>query len=180
MNHARRNRAVFLDRDGVLIRPIVRYGKPYSARVPEDVKILDGVPEACAKLSQFGFLLIMITNQPEIARGTTSRAFVDQTNRAIADSLGLTDFRVCAHDDTDKCACRKPMPGMITESAADHAIDLASSIVIGDRWRDVEAGRRAGCKTVFIDRGYDEPLPRSPDHIATSLLESVDWIRVHM
>jgi len=141
------------------------------------VEILDGVVEACAKLFELGYLLIMVSNQPDIARGKISRTFVDQTNRRIADSLRLTDFRVCGHDDVDKCLCRKPLPGLITQSATDYHIDLASSIVIGDRWRDVEAGRRAGCKTVFIDHAYDEAVPNAPDHIAASLLASVDWIR---
>ena len=177
MSQAQHNRAVFLDRDGVLIRAIVRNGKPYSARTPEQIEILEGVSAACIQLSELGYLLIMITNQPEIARGSVARAFVDESNRRIADSLRLTDVRMCAHDDIDGCECRKPLPGLITQAAKDHAVDLASSIVVGDRWRDIEAGRRAGCKTVFVEHGYEEPLPSSPDHIAASLLASVDWIR---
>jgi D-glycero-D-manno-heptose 1,7-bisphosphate phosphatase len=177
VSQAQHNRAVFLDRDGVLIRAIVRNGKPYSVQAPEQIEILDGVSAACSQLAELGYLLIMITNQPEIARGTISQAFVEQTNRRIANSLRLTDFRVCSHDDFDQCECRKPLPGLITQAAKDYAVNLASSYVVGDRWRDIEAGRRAGCRTVFIDHGYNEPRPSSPDHSAASLMAAVNWIR---
>ena len=177
MNAPRPRRAVFLDRDGVLIRPIIRDGKPYSAVGPEDVHIIEGVPEACAELSGFGFLLIMVTNQPDIARGKVSREFVDETNAALAKALGLDGVELCPHDNADECACRKPKPGLMIQAADRLGIDLASSVMVGDRWRDIEAGRRAGCRTVFVDYGYDEALEEQPDHIAASLSAAVGWIR---
>lgn len=177
MNRSHARRAVFLDRDGVLIRPIVRDRKPYAASRPDEVRIIEGVPEACAELSRLGFLLVMVTNQPDIARGKVSREFVERTNAELAHTLGLDDVQLCPHDDADECACRKPKPGLMTRAADSLRIDLGASIVVGDRWRDIEAGRRAGCRTVFIDCGYDEVLKETPDRIAASLSDAVEWIR---
>lgn len=171
---------MFLDRDGVLIHSIVRDGKPFSASMPDEVRIIRGVKDACTELSRAGFLLIMVTNQPDIARRKISREFVDETNAALARELGLDAVEVCGHDNADNCACRKPKPGLMTEAAGRLNIDLASSVVVGDRWRDIEAGQRAGCSTVFIDYGYDEALTRTPDHVAGSLAEAVPWIRAQI
>jgi D-glycero-D-manno-heptose 1,7-bisphosphate phosphatase len=168
--------AVFLDRDGVLIRAVVRGNKPYAARTMDEVEIIDSAVGACAELSRLGFVLIVVTNQPDVARGKISRAFVDDVNALTIQKLGLDYAYVCDHDNADHCNCRKPKPGLMTRAAAEHGIDLASSIMVGDRWRDIEAGKNAGCKTVFIDYGYDEPLPLPPDHIAPSLAAAVAWI----
>jgi D-glycero-D-manno-heptose 1,7-bisphosphate phosphatase len=171
------SRAVFLDRDGVLIRNEVRNGRPYAITDGEPVEIIEGVEEACASLSAAGFLLIMITNQPDVATGRTSLRFVESTNAYLAKELGLDDVQVCTHTDEAECACRKPKAGMILAAAAKFDIDLARSIVVGDRWRDIEAGKRAGCRTILIDYGYlDRQAPPS-DHVATSLLAALDWIR---
>lgn len=177
MNQSASRRAVFLDRDGVLIEPIVRDRKPYAASRPDDVRVMTGVAEACVELSRLGFLLVMVTNQPDIARGKISREFVERTNAELARTLGLDDVQLCPHDDADECACRKPKPGLMTRAADSLHIDLGASIVVGDRWRDIEAGRRAGCRTVFIDCGYDEVLKEAPDHTAASLSDAVEWIR---
>jgi D-glycero-D-manno-heptose 1,7-bisphosphate phosphatase len=173
---AGKRRAVFLDRDGVVIAAIVLDGKPYAATSAEDVSILPGVPEACGQLSALGFLLILTTNQPDIARGKISADFVAQTNAMLQQTLGLDAVRVCPHDNSDGCDCRKPLPGLMTHAAEDFGIDLGASFVVGDRWRDVEAGKNAGCRTVFIDCNYDEALKSPPDHIATSLLDAAAWI----
>lgn len=172
-------RAVFLDRDGVLIRAIVRDNKPYAAVSHDEVRIIEGVKEACAELSRAGFLLILTTNQPDVARRKITRQFVDEVNGRLVDELGLTDARVCDHDNADNCICRKPKPGLMTTAAADYGIDLASSIVVGDRWRDIEAGKNAGCKTVFIDYGYDEKVGKQPDHVSSSLAGATPWILCH-
>jgi D-glycero-D-manno-heptose 1,7-bisphosphate phosphatase len=168
--------AVFLDRDGVLIEAIVHNRKPYAVTTPDRVRLIAGVPDACAALSQLGFLLVMTTNQPDIARGKISRHFVEETNAGLAERLGLDDVEVCMHDNSDACSCRKPLPGLMTMAAAKLSIDLSASFVVGDRWRDVEAGHRAGCRTIFIDYGYDETLKSLPDHVAPSLLSAVNWI----
>ena len=168
--------AVFLDRDGVLNRAVVRGGKPQAPGTPEELEILPGVAEACARLRGAGLRLIAVTNQPEIARGTLTREAVDAINLAVQRELRLDDVRVCPHDDADRCECRKPAPGLILDAARDWGIALRSSFLVGDRWRDVESGRRAGCKTVFVDHGYPERRPESPDLVVTSFLDAVSWI----
>jgi D-glycero-D-manno-heptose 1,7-bisphosphate phosphatase len=170
-------RAVFLDRDGVLIRAIVRDRRAYPARSMGELEILPGVVETCAELHDAGFLLICVTNQPDIARGTTSAETVAELNDHLRDALGLDDVLVCPHDDADDCECRKPRPGMLLEAAERWGIDLAASVMVGDRWRDIEAGRSAGCRTVFIRYGYDEPEPDAPDLIVDDLPMASHWIR---
>ena len=169
-------RAVFLDRDGVLNRAFVRDGKPYPPATLEALEILPGVADALARLRAAGFLLIVVTNQPDVARGTQRREVVDAMHARLAAVLPIDEFRVCDHDDAAQCGCRKPAPGMLTDAAAAWGIDLTASVLVGDRWRDVEAGRRAGCRTVFIDYGYAERQPDAPDASARSLAEAAEWI----
>jgi len=169
-------RAVFLDRDGVLNRAPVRDGRPQSVVSVEEVELLPGVPEACAMLRDAGFSLIVVTNQPEVARGRVSQDAVEAIHEFLRARLPLDEVRVCYHDDAEGCNCRKPKPGMLLEAARDRGVDLARSFMVGDRWRDIEAGRRAGCKTVFIDYGYDELRPEEMDFKADSLLSAAKWI----
>lgn len=171
-----RRRAVFLDRDGVLNRAFVRNGKPYPPSKIEELEILPGVAEACHDLHRAGFLLIMVTNQPDVARGSQTREVVEAINRVLSDRLSLDDIKVCYHDDSDNCKCRKPEPGLLLEAAEESKIDLSGSFMVGDRWKDIEAGRRAGCRTVFVERGYAEVRPKSLDKLATSLTDAVNWI----
>ncbi len=168
--------AVFLDRDGVITRPLVREGKPYPPGSLEEMELLPGVPEALRALRQAGYCLVVVTNQPDVARGTTSRADVDAMNRRLQSTLPLDAIRMCVHDDRDGCDCRKPLPGLITQAARELDINCAASSLVGDRWRDIEAGRRAGCKTYFIDHAYEEPLPQSYDFRVSSLLEAASLI----
>jgi D-glycero-D-manno-heptose 1,7-bisphosphate phosphatase len=127
-------------------------------------------------LRDAGFALVVVTNQPEIARGTLERSDVDEINARLAGLLPLDDVVTCPHDDDDGCECRKPRPGMLLEAASRLGLDLDASYLIGDRWRDVEAGRRAGCVNVFLDRGYSEPVPERPDVTVSELREGVSWI----
>jgi D-glycero-D-manno-heptose 1,7-bisphosphate phosphatase len=166
-------RAVFLDRDGVLVGAPVLDGTPQADAEPV---ILPGVADACSRLKAAGFRLVMVTNQPDIARGVVDRATVDRANDRIRTDLDLDDVRVCPHDDDAQCDCRKPQPGMLVAAAADAGISLGDSFMVGDRWRDIEAGRRAGTITVFVDHGYDEPRPERPDHTVRSLAEAVPII----
>ncbi len=176
MTHGLR-RAVFLDRDGVLNRAIVRNGKPYPPANLDELTVLPGVSEALATLKAAGFLLIGVTNQPDVARGMQRREIVEAINAAIAAALPLEEISVCYHDDDDGCDCRKPQPGLLVRAAQKYAIDLSSSFMIGDRWKDVEAGRRAGCATIFVEYGYAEQAPPSaPDLHVHSLTEAVNWI----
>jgi D-glycero-D-manno-heptose 1,7-bisphosphate phosphatase len=167
-------RAVFLDRDGVINRAVVRNGKPYPPASITELEILPGVPEALARLSAAGYRLVVVTNQPDIARGVTTTAAVDAIHDAMGRSLGLDDIRVCPHDDADRCACRKPKPGLLLR---DPEHDMAASVMIGDRWRDIEAGRAAGCGvTILVDYGYDELVPHEPTVRVASLAEAAAWL----
>jgi D-glycero-D-manno-heptose 1,7-bisphosphate phosphatase len=172
----RRARAVFLDRDGVLNRAEVRGGRPYPPASVEGLEILPGVASALARLREAGFLLVGATNQPDVARGTQTREAVEAINARLLGALPLDEIRVC-YEDGDDCPRRKPNPGLLLEAAEERGIDLASSFMVGDRWRDVEAGRRAGCRTVFLDLGYDERRPDPPaDHTAADLPGAAAWI----
>lgn len=169
-------RAVFLDRDGVLDRVYVENGKPHPPATLEELEILPGVPEALRTLKARGFLLIVATNQPDVARGTRRRELVEAINAALMSQLPLDDIRVCYHDDPDDCACRKPRPGMLLDAAVQYGIDLTGSFMIGDRDKDIEAGQRAGCKTIMMDKEYLEPEMTTPDFRARTLPEAADWI----
>jgi D-glycero-D-manno-heptose 1,7-bisphosphate phosphatase len=162
-------RAVFLDRDGVLNRAIVRDGKPYPPATLEEFEILPGITEALRKLSAAGFLLIVATNQPDVARGLQRREIVEAMHRRLREALPLDDIKVCYEVDGPTSTCYKPRPGMLLAAALDHRIDLARSYVVGDRWRDVGAGKAVGCFTIFIDRGYNEPLTERPDAVSADL-----------
>jgi D-glycero-D-manno-heptose 1,7-bisphosphate phosphatase len=170
------NRAIFLDRDGVLNQAIVKNGKPHPPRSIEELEIYGDAAEACTRLKEAGFLLIVVTNQPDVARGAQTREVVETINEKLALTLGINEFCVCYHDDNDNCACRKPKPGLLLAAAQDLSINLKVSFMIGDRWRDIDAGIAAGCRTVFIDRRYDERKPASPSFTARSLREAADWI----
>lgn len=172
-------RAVFLDRDGVINRAAVRGGKPFPPATAAGVEVLPGVASALERLKAAGYLLIVVTNQPDVARGTQSRSVVEAIHARLASLLPIDEFRACYHDDKDACACRKPKPGLILEAARDRGVDLSASAMVGDRWRDVEAGRSAGCTTVFLDHGYAERRPEDPDAVVASLEEAAEWILVH-
>ncbi len=169
-------KAVFLDRDGVLNHSVVREGLPYPTGL-DDLAIYEDAAGALDRLKQAGYLLIVVTNQPDIARGTVTRAIVEEINAVLGASLPVDEFVVCAHDDAAHCSCRKPKPGMVLDAAARHAVDLRQSFLIGDRWRDVDCGASAGVRTVLIDRGYRERAPdHAPDFTAGSLAAAADWI----
>ena len=163
-------RAVFLDRDGVLNEAIVRAGKPYPPGTAADFRIYPEAAPVCLSLREAGFVLIVVTNQPDVARGTQRREVIDGFHDRLRAEVPLDDILCCFHDDADGCACRKPGPGLLVAGANQWNVDLGQSFLVGDRWRDVEAGRRAGCATVFIDRGYQETL-RGPPTITVSSLE---------
>lgn len=166
------NRAVFLDRDGVINRAIVREGKPFPPKDLTELEVLPGVPEALAALKKAEYKLIVVTNQPDVARGTVKKEVVESINNQLNSTLPLDEFRTCYHDDHESCDCRKPAPGALLAAASEHNIDLKRSYMIGDRWRDIEAGQRAGCKTVFIDYGYSEKQPQQVDHRVPSLRDA--------
>lgn len=170
-------RAVFLDRDGVINEAIVRDGKPYPPASVGETVITEGAEEALKRLKDRGFLLIVVTNQPDVRRGTTRQDAAEAIHVFLSRELPLDDVFVCYHDELDRCACRKPRPGLILDAAVKYGIDLAGSYLIGDRWRDVEAGAAAGCRTILIDHRYNERSPDTEPQIRVrSLREAVDRI----
>ncbi len=170
-------RAVFLDRDGVLIEAVIRKNKPYPPSSLETMNFTPGALSALKKLKKAGFLLIVITNQPDVGRGTQDKAVVDLMHARLFNLLPIDDIKVCfTAYDTEECTRRKPKPGMLIEAAREWNIDLSRSIMVGDRWRDIEAGQRAGCQTVFIDNAYDERKPQKFDFCAQSLGDALSNI----
>jgi D-glycero-D-manno-heptose 1,7-bisphosphate phosphatase len=170
-----RRQAVFLDRDGVLTRALVRDGKPHAPQTLDEFEILPGIADALWPLRNAGFLLIVATNQPGIGRGLQPREVIDAMHRRLIRELPLDDIKVC-YEDGPGGTCYKPKPGMLLEAASEYGIDLPRSYMIGDRWRDVGAGKAAGCYTIFIDRQYDEPLVDAPDLVCRDLSEATAFI----
>lgn len=168
----RGRRAVFLDRDGVLNDVVLREGKPHPPQTLEQMTILPGVREAISALHAAGLLLIVVTNQPDVRTGLQRRDVVEAMHTWLGGELSIDEFRTCFHVDADACACRKPAPGMLREASLTWDIDLSRSYLVGDRWRDVGAGRAAGCRTFWIDRGYRERPAEDPDFIVNSLAEA--------
>jgi D-glycero-D-manno-heptose 1,7-bisphosphate phosphatase len=178
--HEVKRRAIFLDRDGVLNRPVVRKGHAFPPASLDEFEVYPGVAQACAQLKASGFLLIVVSNQPDVGRGTQTREVVEAMHKKLRTMVPALDaIEVCYHAGArhgDPCDCRKPKPGMLLRAAACNNIDLKRSFVIGDRWRDVDCAHAAGCRAIFIDHGYDEQLRRKPDLTVTSLKDAVAFI----
>jgi D-sedoheptulose 7-phosphate isomerase len=170
-------RAVFLDRDGVLNDVVVRDGKPFPPASVADLSIPEGTASALEKLKLKSFLLLVVTNQPDVARGLQSREVVEQMASHLRTELPLDGILTCFHDDQDHCDCRKPNPGLMIRAAHTFGVNLQQSYLVGDRWRDIDAGAKAGCRTIWIDRGYVERSPvATPNARVRSLPEAVEWI----
>ena len=169
-----RRPAVFLDRDGVVNEALVRDGRPYPPGSPDDVVIVLGMPEACARLRAAGFAVVVVTNQPDVGRGTLKQEIVESIHAGMCRQLPIDRVEVCYHPGQggSDCDCRKPKPGMLLHAAKELGIDLAQSWMVGDRWRDVDCGYAAGCRTIFIDRGYAEALRQKPHFSAGNLAQA--------
>jgi D-glycero-D-manno-heptose 1,7-bisphosphate phosphatase len=168
--------AVFLDRDGVIVVPEFRDGRSYAPQRLEDFRFYPAVFTSLARLKQAGFLLVVVTNQPDVGNGVVARAQVEAMNKIMCRELPLDGIKTCFHAQSDNCKCRKPKPGMILAAAKQLRIDLSRSFMVGDRAGDIAAGRAAGCATVFIDRGYAEEPPEAPDYVAASIAQAADFI----
>jgi D-glycero-D-manno-heptose 1,7-bisphosphate phosphatase len=170
--------AIFLDRDGVINRAIVQDRRPGAPLRPEDLEILPDVPDALERLRRAGYALVVVTNQPDVAKGRVRREVIEAMHARLLAELPLDEVRVCYHVDADGCECRKPNPGMLLNPPT-YAVE--QSVMVGDRWRDVEAGRRAACRaTILVDYDYAEPIPHEPDVRVGSLGEAADWILAHI
>jgi D-glycero-D-manno-heptose 1,7-bisphosphate phosphatase len=166
-------KAVFLDRDGVLNRSILVNGVPKPPISISDIQILEGAIEAIEILKNHNFVPVVVTNQPDVARGITTQSNVEAINAFIGNALKIDHFYTCFHDDVDSCNCRKPKPGLILLASSDLCLDPHQSFMVGDRWRDISAGQSAGCKNFFIDYSYQEKSPFLPHTRVFSLLEAV-------
>ena len=173
--------AVFLDRDGVINRALVREGKPYPPTSLAELEILPGVPEACRRLRDAGFLLVVATNQPDVGRGTLAAEVVEALHHHLRAALPIDRVEVCFHPGgaQSDCDCRKPRPGMLRRAAQELDIDLALSWMVGDRWRDIDCGHAAGCRTILIDYGYAEALRQAPEYRVKDLAAAADIILDH-
>jgi D-glycero-D-manno-heptose 1,7-bisphosphate phosphatase len=169
-------RAVFLDRDGVINRAEILDGKPYPPRRIQDFVILPEVAEACAMFKQHGFLLVVATNQPDVGRGAQTRENVEAMHRILEQQLPIDRIEVCYDAGDAPSVYRKPAPGMLIRVAVDWNVDLHSSFMVGDRWRDIDCGNAAGCTAVLIDHGYNETLRSQPAHRTSNLLDAARWI----
>jgi D-glycero-D-manno-heptose 1,7-bisphosphate phosphatase len=166
-------RAVFLDRDGVINANVLRDGRPVAPTRLEDFVLLPGVEAAVARLKQADYDVIVVTNQPDVETGRTARAVIEAMHDHMRTRLAVDDVKACYHTDAAGCDCRKPKPGMILQAAAERDISLSRSWVVGDRWRDIEAGRRSGCQTIFVEAGFEQDGPNRPHQIVASLPEAV-------
>jgi len=169
-------KAVFFDRDGVLNEAIIRNGDPHSPNRLDEFRIVPGAREALVSLRKAGYLLIVATNQPDVARQLQQQSVIEMMHERLKEDLPLDDIRVCYHDDCHHCGCRKPAPGLLLGAAREWGIRLSGSYMIGDRWKDVEAGRRAGCKTIFLEHPYNDNEPRAADYYVKSVLEAAQFI----
>jgi D-glycero-D-manno-heptose 1,7-bisphosphate phosphatase len=169
-------RAVFLDRDGVVNRSVVTKGKPFPPADLGALEVLPGVPEALQDLRRAGYLNIVVTNQPDVRTGVQQRDVVDAMHASLLARLDLDAIETCFHVDADACECRKPKPGMLLAAASRYGIDLGTSFLVGDRWRDIGAAHAAGCSAFFIYYGYDERLPDEPYVVVDSLADAVNRI----
>jgi D-glycero-D-manno-heptose 1,7-bisphosphate phosphatase len=170
-----KNKAVFLDRDGVLNRAKIILNKPYPPSTMEEMEILSGVHESIQLLKHAGFKLIVITNQPDVARGTADIELVNTMNNYILNELGIDEIKCCFHDDSENCLCRKPKPGMVYEAEKRWNIDLSISYLIGDRWRDIETAKNCNLTSILIDYQYDEKKVNA-DFECTNFEEAVNFI----
>jgi len=170
-------RAVFLDRDGVLNRSDVRGGRPYAPTTLDAFEVLPEAPKAVAKLRAAGFLAIVVTNQKDVGSGKTPHNVMEAMHARLCEAVTLDAIKVCTC--IDDCPCYKPNTGMLDEAVEEFGIDLAASYMVGDRWRDIDCGARAGCHTVFIDHGYTEKLNTKPDFVTADIAEAADLILAH-
>ena len=169
-------KAIFLDRDGVINKVIIKNGLPFSPSSFDQLEILPGVEESILRLKKLNFVCLVVTNQPDVLRGKIEKKNVIKMNNYLKDKIKLDDIFVCFHDDLDNCECRKPKPGLLLDASKKWNVDLKQSYMVGDRWKDVLAGERSGCKTIFLDYNYKETKPRNPNFTTDSLLNTVNII----
>ena len=169
-------KAVLLDRDGVINKAIIKNGLPTSPNSLDELEILPDVKESILRLKKLNFICIVVTNQPDVPRGKFSKDTVIKINNFLKKEIKLDDIFVCYHDDKDNCNCRKPKPGLLLQASKKWNVDFKKSFMIGDRWRDIQAGEKVGCKTIYLDYKYKDIKPKKPDFVTNTLLNAVYFI----
>ena len=165
-------KAVFLDRDGVINKVFVKKGLPTSPYSLDELEILPGVKESIIRLKKLNFICLVVTNQPDVQRGKIKKNIVIKMNNFLKKEIELDDIFVCYHDDKDNCDCRKPKPGLLLQARKKWNVDFKKSFIVGDRWRDIQAGKKVGCKTIFLDYKYKDIKPKNPDFVTDTLLNA--------
>ena len=166
-------KSVFLDRDGVINNVYIRNGLPESPNSLDELEILPGVRESITKLKKLNFVCLVVTNQPNVARKKIDKNSVIEINNFLKNEIALDDILVCYHDDSDNCDCRKPKPGLLLQAGKKWDVNFKKSFMIGDRWKDIEAGEKVGCKTIFLDCKYNETKPKKPSFVSDTLYNAV-------
>jgi D-glycero-D-manno-heptose 1,7-bisphosphate phosphatase len=164
-----KEKVVFLDRDGVINNGIIRNGKSYPPESLSEFSYTDGIVDLLIFLKKKGYLLIICTNQPDVRTGKQSLGIVESFHKKILNDLPIDDIYACYHVDEDKCDCRKPLPGLLKEANEERDISYEKSFMIGDRWKDIDAGKSLGCTTIFIDYGLNEKKSDDSDFTFTSV-----------
>jgi D-glycero-D-manno-heptose 1,7-bisphosphate phosphatase len=169
-------RAIFLDRDGVLVVPEFRDGRSFAPRTIENFRLYEGAADNARRLKDAGYKLVVVTNQPDVGNGFVEKSIVEQMHRKLRDAVPIDAIEVCYHTNADNCDCRKPKPGMLLRAADRLGLDCRRSVMVGDRWIDMEAGKAAGCKNIFIDLNYRDRRPEQPDFVVSSFNQATDVI----
>ena len=165
-------KAVFLDRDGVINKAFIKNGLPESPNSLSELEILPGVKESILRLKKLNFICLVVTNQPDVQRGKIKKNTIIKMNNFLKKKIELDDIFVCYHDDHDNCNCRKPKPGLLLQARKKWNVDFKKSFIVGDRWRDIQAGKKVGCKTIFLDYKYKDIKPKNPDYVTDTLLNA--------
>ena len=165
-------KAVFLDRDGVINKAFIKNGLPESPNSLSELEILPRVKESILRLKKLNFICLVVTNQPDVQRGKIKKNIVIKMNNFLKKKIELDDIFVCYHDDQDNCNCRKPKPGLLLQARKKWNVDFKKSFIVGDRWRDIQAGKKVGCKTIFLDYRYKDIKPKNPDFVTDTLLNA--------
>jgi D-glycero-D-manno-heptose 1,7-bisphosphate phosphatase len=171
--------AVFLDRDGVVVVPEARNGRGYAPRRLEDYRFYHDARESLSRLKRAGFLLVVVTNQPDVGKGLISHAVIEEMHGRLVRELRVDAVKACTHRQGENCPCRKPAPGMLLEAIREFDLNPSDCFMVGDRASDITAGRAVGCRGIFIERGYTEPMPQDAHFIVTSMAEAADVVLRH-
>ena len=169
-------KAIFLDRDGVLSKTSLVNGKSFAPRNLRDFKLYSDSTQSVKKLKSIGFMVFVVTNQPDVGKKLISRSTLEQMHNKLKKKTHVDGIYVCVHRQDENCYCRKPNPGMILDAAKKHHIDWKKSFVVGDRASDIEAGQKANCRTIFLKKKYYENAPTKQEATFLNLREATNYI----